>query len=77
MSPEQLGNVEVTTVSKQPEEVWRTPAAVYALTREDIERSGATTIADLLRLEHREGVGDDGNLAGIRRSVFAELRWTH
>lgn len=50
MSLEQLGNVEVTTVSKQPEEVWHTPAAVTVLTHDDIERSGATTIPDLLRL---------------------------
>jgi iron complex outermembrane recepter protein len=50
MSLEQLGNVKVTTVSKQPEEVWNTPAAVYVLTHDDIERSGATTIPDLLRL---------------------------
>lgn len=50
MSLEQLGNVKVTTVSKQPEEVWHTAAAVYVLTHDDIERSGATTIPDLLRL---------------------------
>lgn len=50
MSLEQLGNVEVTTVSKQPEEVWHTPAAIFVLTHDDIVRSGATTIPDLLRL---------------------------
>ena len=50
MSLEQLGNVEVTTVSKEPEEVWRTPAAIYVLTHDDIRRSGAKTIPDLLRL---------------------------
>ncbi|HTW46791.1 MAG TPA: TonB-dependent receptor [Acidobacteriaceae bacterium] len=47
---QQLGNIEVTTVSKQPEEVWHTPAAVFVLTHDDIRRSGATTIPDLLRL---------------------------
>jgi iron complex outermembrane recepter protein len=46
----QLGNVEVTTVSKEPEQVWNTPAAIYVLTSEDIRRSGATTIPDALRL---------------------------
>lgn len=50
MSLEQLGNIDVTTVSKQPEEVWHTPAAVDVLTHEDIVRSGAKTIPDLLRL---------------------------
>jgi iron complex outermembrane recepter protein len=42
--------VNVTTVSREPEEVWRTPAAVYVVTHEEIEQSGARTIADLLRL---------------------------
>ncbi|MGH9445788.1 MAG: TonB-dependent receptor plug domain-containing protein [Terriglobia bacterium] len=45
-----LGNIKVTTVSKEPEELWRTPDAVYVLTQEDIRRSGATTIPDILRL---------------------------
>jgi iron complex outermembrane receptor protein len=47
---EQLGEVEVTTVSKQPEELWQTPAAVTVLTSDDIRRSGATSIPELLRL---------------------------
>ncbi|MEO8727647.1 MAG: TonB-dependent receptor [Acidobacteriaceae bacterium] len=50
LSLEQLGNIEVTTASKQPEEVWNTPAAIYVLTQEDIRRSGATNIPDVLRL---------------------------
>ena len=50
LSLEQLGNVEVTTASKEPEEVWKTPAAVYVLTNEDIRRSGATSIPEVLRL---------------------------
>jgi len=50
LSLEQLGNVEVTTASKEPEQVWRTPAAIYVITQEDIRRSGATSIAEVLRL---------------------------
>ena len=50
LSLEQLGNVEVTTTSKEPEQVWRTPAAIYVLTQEDIRRSGATSIPEVLRL---------------------------
>lgn len=42
--------MQVTTVSKQPEEVWRTPAAIYVMTQADIRRSGATSIPELLRL---------------------------
>jgi iron complex outermembrane receptor protein len=47
---EQLGNVQVTTASRQPEEVRKTSAAIYVLTQDDIQRSGATTIPDALRL---------------------------
>ncbi|HXS74761.1 MAG TPA: TonB-dependent receptor [Terracidiphilus sp.] len=47
---EQLGNVEVTTQSKEPTEVWNTPAAIYVLTGEDIRRSGVTSVPDALRL---------------------------
>ncbi len=50
MSLEQLGNIQVTTASKAPEEIWKTPAAVYVITQEDIERSGATNIPEALRL---------------------------
>jgi iron complex outermembrane receptor protein len=50
LSLAELGNVEVTTASKEPEEVWKTPAAIYVITQEDIHRSGATNLPDLLRL---------------------------
>lgn len=50
LSLEQLGNIVVTSPSKQPEEVWNTAAAIYVLTQDDIQRSGATTIPELLRL---------------------------
>jgi iron complex outermembrane receptor protein len=50
LSLEQLGNVEVTTASKEPEQLRRTPSAIYVITQEDIRRSGATNIPDLLRL---------------------------
>lgn len=50
LSLEQLGNVQVTTAAKEPEEVWRTPAAIYVLTHDDIRRSGVTSIPEALRL---------------------------
>jgi iron complex outermembrane recepter protein len=50
MTLEQLGEIEVTTQSKEPTQVWKTPAAIYVITQEDIRRSGYTTIPDLLRL---------------------------
>jgi iron complex outermembrane receptor protein len=50
LSLEQLGEVEVTTVSKNPQQVQKTPAAVFVITHEDIRRSGATSIPEALRL---------------------------
>src|SRR5882724_6143255 len=50
LSLEQLGDLRVTTTSKGPEEVWRTAAAIYVLTQEDIRRSGATSVPEVLRL---------------------------
>lgn len=50
LSLEALGNIEVTTTSKEPETLRRTAAAVYVLTNEDIRRSGATSLPEVLRL---------------------------
>jgi iron complex outermembrane receptor protein len=47
---DQLGSIEVISVSKQPAEVWRTAAAIVVLTQENIRRSGATSLPELLRL---------------------------
>jgi len=50
LSLEQLGNTEVTTVSKEPVKVNRTAAAIYVITQEDIRHSGATSIPEVLRM---------------------------
>src|SRR5262245_8077898 len=50
LSLEQLGNIEVTTVSKAPVKAARTPAAIYVITQEDIRRSGVTSLPEALRL---------------------------
>ncbi|HEX5473409.1 MAG TPA: TonB-dependent receptor [Vicinamibacterales bacterium] len=50
LSLEELGNIVVTSVTKQPEAVWATPAAIYVLTHDDIVRSGATSLPEVLRL---------------------------
>ena len=49
MSLEDLLNVEITSVSKRAEKRTAAPAAIFVLTQEDIRRSAATTIPDLLR----------------------------
>jgi len=50
MSLAELGTIVVTTASKEPEEVWRSPSAIFVITQEDIRRSGATSIPEILRL---------------------------
>ena len=50
LSLEQLSQIEVTTPTKEPERAFRTPAAIYVITGEDIRRFGATTIPEALRL---------------------------
>ena len=50
MSIEDLLNVEVTSVSKTQQKISETAAAIYVITQEDIQRSGATNIPDLLRM---------------------------
>ncbi len=50
MSIENLMNIEVTIVSKEPNKYFETPAAIYVITNEDIRRSGATSIPEVLRM---------------------------
>src|SRR5260370_15510909 len=50
ISLEDLGNIEVTTTSKEPVKASQAPAAIYVITQEDIRRSGATSIPEVLRL---------------------------
>ncbi len=69
LSLQQLGEIEVTTASKEPEQVWHTPAAIYVITQEDIRRSGATTIPEALRLApgvEVARISSDGWSVGIR-----------
>jgi iron complex outermembrane receptor protein len=50
LSLEELGNLAVTSVSKAEERLSGAAAAVAVVTNEDIRRSGATTVAEALRL---------------------------
>lgn len=49
-SLENLMNIQVTSVSKTEQKLSQTAAAVFVITQEDIARSGATSIPDLLRM---------------------------
>jgi iron complex outermembrane receptor protein len=50
MSVEQLTNVQVYSVARHAERVLDTASAVQVITQEDIRRSGATSLAEVLRL---------------------------
>jgi iron complex outermembrane recepter protein len=50
MSVEDLMNMQVTSVSKRSEKVADAPAAVFVITQEDIQNSGARSVPEALRM---------------------------
>ena len=50
MSLEQLMDLDVTSVAKQPEPYGRAPAAIQVVTGDEIRRSGASSLPEALRL---------------------------
>ena len=50
MSLSELGSIDVTSVQKTPQALADAPAAIYVITHEDAVRSGARTLAEILRL---------------------------
>src|SRR4029077_4671006 len=49
MSLEQLLDVKVTSAAKHEERVSNTSAAIYVISQDDIRRSGATSLPEVLR----------------------------
>ncbi len=50
LSLEELMNLSITSVAKKSQKLNEAPAAVFVITQEDIRRSGATSIPELLRM---------------------------
>ena len=50
LSLEALMDLEVTSVSRKTQRLANTAAAVFVISQEDIRRSGATSIPELLRM---------------------------
>src|SRR5579872_5198033 len=50
ISIEDLMNIKVTSVSKKEQKMSLAAAAIFVITQEDIHRSAATNIPDLLRM---------------------------
>ncbi len=54
---EELMDIKVTAVARKPERLAAVPVAVHVVTREDIRRSGATSLPAALRTYHVLFVG--------------------
>lgn len=50
LSIEELAELEVTTAGKRPEPLSSAPATLFVITNEDVIRSGATSLPEILRL---------------------------
>lgn len=61
LSLEELANVEVTSVSKIAESLQIAPATIYVIGAEEIARSGATTLPEVLRLAPNLDVRQSGS----------------
>jgi len=61
MSLEQLSNIEVTSVSKKAEKASEAAAAIYVISQDDIRRSGATSIPEVLRVVPGLSVAQSGS----------------
>lgn len=65
LSLEELAEVQITSVSRQPELLRDAASTVYVITAEDIRRSGAISLPEVLRLAPNLNVAqiDNGNYA--------------
>lgn len=71
LSIEELSQIDVTSISRRPEPVSRTAAAVSVIRAEDIRRSGAVILAEVMRLGDAVDVGRvNGNTWGISTRGF-------
>jgi iron complex outermembrane receptor protein len=75
LSLEDLVNVKVTSVSRKEEKLNDAAAAIFVLSNDDLRRSGATTIADALRLVPGLQVAaiDSGNWAISARGFNSQF----
>jgi iron complex outermembrane receptor protein len=65
LSLEELLDMEVTVVTRQPEPVRTAAASLVVITRDDIRRSGVTTVPDAIAL------ADGMNLARVNNATWA------
>lgn len=71
LSLEALMDIQVTSVSKRPQKLSESAAAIFVLTQEDIRRSGMNSIPELLRMVPGLDVAQvDGNVWAISSRGF-------
>jgi len=63
LTMEELMDLDVTSVSKRPEPYGQAPAAIEVITGDDIQRSGASSIPEALRLADNLDVAQKGSHA--------------
>jgi len=75
MSVNDLMNIKVTSVAKEPEKLLDAPSAIQVITNDDIERSGADSLPEALRLADNLEVAqkDVNNWAISARGFSANL----
>jgi iron complex outermembrane receptor protein len=61
LSIEELANIEITSASKKPERLIDAPASVFVITADDIRRSGAASLPEVLRLAPNLQVAQSSN----------------
>jgi iron complex outermembrane receptor protein len=79
-SLEQLAQIKVTSASRREERLVEAPASIYVITSDDVRRSGATTIGEVLRLapnlqvmrgdSNQYIIGARGQLAGTSNKML-------
>jgi iron complex outermembrane recepter protein len=62
---EQLMTIEITSVSRKPQSLASAPAAVFVISEQDIRRSGASSIPELLRLA-----------PGVQVARYSNSKWS-
>lgn len=68
LSLEQLSDMEITSVSRHAERLSDAPASIFVITTEDIRRSGATSLPDVLRIAQALNDRTGSRTAGIPRA---------
>src|SRR5688572_12622562 len=71
LSLDELSNLEITSVSRHREPLFDAPASIYVIGREDIRRSGAATLPEVLRLAPNLNVAAVGRTGPAQQSISA------